>query len=98
MGSRIVEENILVTTREITVNGQTYKIRPLPPEKSIEILRLTVLHGLLKAPFKINVANIESLPIEVLGKVSGEIGVLTQQIAESLLEKAHGPRRKGVYA
>lgn len=75
---------IFAVTKDITIDGKTYTIRPLPVEKGFEIMRLTVLYGIVKGPFEINEINVESLQIEVLAKLCKEIGVLTQQLANNV--------------
>lgn len=86
-----------LVTKTVTINGENYTIRPPPIERNIEILRLTVLHGLVKAPFTINKATVEALPLELLSKLGNEIGALTQEIASAALERTKTHPAKEAY-
>jgi hypothetical protein len=73
--------------KEIFINEKKYTICVLPIEHNLEIMRLTVLRGLIEAPFKINRRNVESLDVQVLAKLCDEIGLLSQQFAQELRRK-----------
>lgn len=70
--------------KNVLINEENYTIRALPIEYNLEVMRLTVLRGLVKAPFEINRCNVENLDVRILAKLCDQIGLLTQQFARDM--------------